>query len=257
MCVPPDANKEERVHIFRNLLFAIDKEIFSARGENHITISGDLNRLRLPEMIALANTRGFQHIATSTRKSAELDAIFVSKGLNIVNQTTTAHNYSDHDYMLVQLDFNISSEWVEYAITVPISMAEKRTRLQNKDNRKLLEKYELKAGPFQTIAQLGHTTKRLWVRFGYRPPQSFMPKGVFDPLFETRAAVMLNMKRQQITSLWKQNKTKKAWVHIRRFTGAFTASPTVEGLKDGNDVAHLDDAKKVKFTIEHLKKTFQ
>lgn len=208
-------------------------------------------------MINIAHHRGLSHIATSTRKGKELDAIFVSKGVTITSQSATTHTNSDHDYMIAQCEITVTSAWVDYAITVPISMSEKRQRLQNKENRELLEKYEFKAGPFKTIAKMGHTTKREYVRFGHRPPVSFMPKGDFDPLSETRAAAILNQKRQEITVLWKQNKMKKAWVKIRRVAGAQTASPPVEGILDENDVAQFGEAKKAEMTLEHLRKTFQ
>jgi hypothetical protein len=74
---------------------------------------------------------------------------------------------------------------VDFAITVPITTAEKRIRLQNKENRKQQEKYKLATGPYKNIAKLGIVTKREWARFGHRPPASFMPKGEFNPLAET------------------------------------------------------------------------
>ncbi len=49
---------------------------------------------------------------------------------------------------------------VDFAITVPITLAKKRIRLQNKENRKQQEKYELAAGPYKNIAKLCIVTKR-------------------------------------------------------------------------------------------------
>ena len=255
--IPPDAKKADREHILRNLLFAMDKEVTQAQGENHVIVTGDFNVNGLKDMVVIAGHRGLSHIATCTRKGKELDAIFVSSGITVKSQTATTHTNSDHDFLIAQCEISVSSQWVDYAITVPISVAEKRQRLQNPDNRKLLESYEFKAGPFKDIAKMGHVTKREYVRFGHRPPVSYMPKGDFDPLSETRAASILNQKRQEIIILWKQGKMKKAWVRIRRVAGAQTASPPVEGLLDDNDVAQFADDKKAEMTLVHLKKTFQ
>lgn len=124
--IPPDANKADRGHILRNLLFAMDKEVAIAKGENHIIVTGDFNKNGLQDMLHIAKHRGLNQIATSTRKGKELDAIFVSSGITITSQQVVTHSNSDHDYMIAQCEITVSTEWIDYAITVPITTTEKR-----------------------------------------------------------------------------------------------------------------------------------
>jgi hypothetical protein len=57
--------------------------------------------------------------------------------------------------------------------------------------------------------------------------------------------------------LWKEKKTKKAWVHIRRLIGTNSSSPIVEGLIYENGVTHFDDATKFTMMLFHMKTMFQ
>jgi len=179
-------------------------------------------------MQAIAAARGFTEIGTATRKGAELGAIFISNGLQITSQVATYHPLSDHNIITATLKFTTKGDWIDYAVTVPLTHNELRMRLQNKINRDLLDTYEFKSGPFKDKAQMGQTTKREYVRLGNRPPTSYIPTEDYDPLGANRAAAILNQKRGTIMKLWKEKKTKKAWVHIHKLTGANSSSPVVK-----------------------------
>jgi hypothetical protein len=187
---PPDFNKEERAKIFRNLLYAIDFEIKKANGVNHIVVTGDFNMEGMKDMLAIAATRGLTRVATSTHGlGSELDAIFVSKDIKLIQQESNLfNNLSDHAWIVATLQVAVTHTWTDYMVEVPIPMGEKRTKLRSNQNRRRMAGYNLHDGPFALFADLGPKTKRVHIRFGGKPPSGFMPT---DPEYGTTSSARI------------------------------------------------------------------
>ena len=193
MCVyvPPGLNAEQRMHILRNVLWVLDFEVNRANGLHHVIVSGDFNLEGMKDMRLIAAARNLKEIASATRNSNQLDAVFVSAGVEITQQITTKSGLSDHCHILTKLKFPITHAWVNYAIEVPITTTTKRNRLRNATNRQLLNNYSLYDGPFALKAQLGQLTQQQSVHFGTRPPTAFHPRLEHDNCSAARIAGLI------------------------------------------------------------------
>lgn len=73
------------------------------------------------------------------------------------------------------MTFPTEHEWVDYAITQPISKAEVRAKLKSEVNKTKLYSYSLSDGPFKNFADLGQLTKKVYLRIGNKPPALWQP----------------------------------------------------------------------------------
>ena len=194
-------------------------------------------------MLKIAETRGLTRIATATHGiGAELDAIFVSKDIKLIQQESS-HNdkLSDHAWIVATLQVAVTNTWTDYMVEVPIPMGEKRTKLRNRENRKRMAEYNFNDGPFANFANLGPKTKRVYIRFGGKPPSSFMPTDPeYCPSSSARIIGIMKARTNRIKTLWEQNKKKNAWAMLRPLCGATATAPPIEGIIDHNGVPHFD-----------------
>ena len=104
--VPPELNEHDRFNILRNVFWAIDSEIRVAKGLNAFMIAGDFNKGGMRDFDAWANARGIFKIEANTRGSAELDAVYCSNNIKIINQIVgRVKEMSDHCWIQTKVRF--------------------------------------------------------------------------------------------------------------------------------------------------------
>jgi hypothetical protein len=66
------------------------------------------------------------------------------------------------------------------------------------------------------MAVIGNKQKKMWIRFGGRPPTAYTPKGDYDPNECRRAAERINAKKAQMVRFWHEKRHNKLWTMVRQ-----------------------------------------
>ena len=147
--MPPGITITERFDILKNLFWAVDNEIRVAKGLNYYCISGEFNQGGMSDMDDFAAKRKLTRLNIKTRLDKELDAIFVSEGVEILSTIASrVPELSDHSYIISKLRFKTSAPFTKYLIDEPIPQSVIRQRLVNNNNAEKQATYNLRDGPF-------------------------------------------------------------------------------------------------------------